>query len=177
MMMNQGLLKWIRKTSPMNRRTKFRLKLVTWLDRMLPGKYCWPDCVIWAMYKKNWNPFSIDSAEGCKEASIHHEHELCYCGVWYKGQCWTKLSNEEREAYKAGQSESDHPKPGISPLYECKECGEMEEDVSDGLCMVCWEMEHHPETFVISDQDNRDWDECATYIQKHNLTPNLDIPE
>ncbi len=57
----------------------------------------------------------------------------------------------------------------------CKECKEFEEDLShDGLCCVCWELENHPETFVISDQDAKDWDECAKYIQDKGISPNLD---
>ena len=58
---------------------------------------------------------------------------------------------------------------------KCKECKNEEEDVSvDGLCHYCWEMKHYPETLTISEQDAKDWDECAKYIQKHNISPNLD---
>jgi len=63
-------------------------------------------------------------------------------------------------------------------MYLCKECGEWDYEMrDDGQCFVCWNMEHHPEDFTMTEQQAKEMDECAAYIQKHNIQPNLDIPE
>ncbi len=59
---------------------------------------------------------------------------------------------------------------------KCKECGEEDDDIpiSHGLCRVCWEFEHHPETFTLTKEESAEMEECSRYIQKHNISPNLD---
>lgn len=62
-------------------------------------------------------------------------------------------------------------------LYQCLGCGSWEFDVNtEGQCMVCWNMEKNPDDFVLSEEEAKRMDECAAYIQKHNIQPNLDFP-
>ena len=87
--------KWRKFHSKYLERLKF--KYVEWLDRSFPGKYCWADCVCWAISSSRLNPFKIDSSQGCNIESITHPCKLCYCGGWQNGRCWDLMTQEERD--------------------------------------------------------------------------------
>lgn len=79
---------------------KRKLCFASWLHAKRPGKYCWADCVTWAMASQRMNPFKIDNAEGCKRESMDHEHKMCYCGGWMNGKCYDLMSREEQQKLK-----------------------------------------------------------------------------
>lgn len=78
---------------------KIKLKFISWFHAKFPGKYCWADCVAWG-YSKRWNPFKIESSKGCEFESISHPNKTCYCGGWQDGNCWEKMSKDEKEKFK-----------------------------------------------------------------------------
>lgn len=69
----------------------FRMLLVEILYRARPGRYCWGDLVMWAMY----GPRRIDSGERCRAESVESATQSCYCGQFERGFCWSKLSARE----------------------------------------------------------------------------------
>jgi hypothetical protein len=64
-------------------------------------------------------------------------------------------------------------------LYQCPECKDWDYDDITHIkkCRVCYEMEHNPELFTLSKEDDAEWGICADYIMDNNLSPNLDSPE
>lgn len=80
---------------------KIKLRFISWFHKLFPAKYCWGDCVAWAYDHKRFNPFKIESAEGCKEESKTHSTNMCYCCGWENGKCWEKLPKEEKEKRQA----------------------------------------------------------------------------
>lgn len=72
-----------------------KIKFVTWFSRLFPGKYCWTECVSWAYSSSAFNPFKIEKSNGCRTESL--DKESCYCGQWYKGKCFSLLSDEEQK--------------------------------------------------------------------------------
>jgi hypothetical protein len=54
----------------------------------------------------------------------------------------------------------------------CPDCIE-----EGGICFVCWSFENDPDAFVMTEEQMRAADECADYIRKNKITPNLDHPE
>lgn len=88
-----------------------KLKFVRWFHSKFPAKYCWADCVAWAYSRNRFNPFRIDKATACDLESREGDNGMCYCGGWNKGQCFDKLSKEEREAYRNKITETDTTKP------------------------------------------------------------------
>lgn len=78
---------------------KKKLKFVKWFHSLQPHKYCWTDCVAFAYSPTRLNPFKIDNSIGCKIES-ESNCENCYCGSWYKGECWDKMSKEKQNKIK-----------------------------------------------------------------------------
>lgn len=72
---------------------KFKMWFVQIWHDLVPGKYCWADCVSWA-YGSRWNPFKIESSSGCITESKEHKDGCCYCGMCHKGVHWDTLSKE-----------------------------------------------------------------------------------
>lgn len=77
---------------------KKKLKFVKWFHSFQPHKYCWTDCVAFAYSPFRINPFKIDAPIGCKIDSETSNH--CYCGSWYKGECWDKMTKEKQANIK-----------------------------------------------------------------------------
>ena len=78
-----------------NRRAEeLKLRFITYFYLQSPGKYCWHDCINWALHPNRFNPFNIGKTinRGCKEQSLFSE---CSCGTWQKGECAKRLSAKQ----------------------------------------------------------------------------------
>lgn len=64
-------------------------------------------------------------------------------------------------------------------MYKCPGCQDWDYDnlEHNKQCRVCFELDNNPEQFVISEEDNKEWNKCAKYIMDHNISSNLDFPE
>jgi hypothetical protein len=102
--------KWWRKFHE-KRLYKAKLGFISWFHPRYPGKYCWADCVSWAISPYKFNPFRIDNAVGCKNESETHSTRSCYCGGWNNGKCFDLLTEKQkqiaRDDYYAGPDKKD----------------------------------------------------------------------
>lgn len=83
-----------------------KLNFIRWFHSKFPAKYCWADCVSWSFSPYKFNPFSIDSAKGCKAESKEHSTGFCYCGSWNKGKCFDLLPESEKNKIRNENTET-----------------------------------------------------------------------
>ncbi len=87
--------------------SKRKMKFVNWFYKIQSTKYCWADCVAWALASGRFNPFAISKGNACKLESLTHSTDACYCGCWHKGRCWDTLTVLEKEAHRTCSETTD----------------------------------------------------------------------
>lgn len=86
--------------------------LVETIHRARPGRYCWADLAMWAMF----GPRRIDSGERCRVESTEGPLRSCYCGQFENGFCWSKLSASERKRVEAARKATREAQPEDVPF-------------------------------------------------------------
>jgi hypothetical protein len=92
---------------------KIKLHFIRKLNHYFPNRFCWTDCVHWALNSKSINPLIIMNSKPCRIES--KQNGACYCGQFVGGKIFKRLSKKEKQLAKWIYWED-------GDKYYCSEC-------------------------------------------------------